>query len=117
SAAGAVTISGDNIFLTSPDGTGPDLVGVSVRRVTATTATIGWNTDTGAVAQVEYGATANYGAFTLLRLFSGPGQEILLTGLLPATNYHFRVNAWDGVGNLGASGDFVFRTANAGAAT
>ena len=117
SAGGALSISSDAIFVTSPEGTGPDLVSVAVRRLTATTAAIGWMTDSGTVAQVEYGSTPNYGAFTLLKLFGSPFQEILVTGLRPATDYHFRINAWDGVGALGASNDFTFTTAAAGPAT
>jgi len=118
SAAGALSTSGDGIFVTTPEGTGPDITNVSVRRLTATTALIGWSTDTGSVAQVEYGATSNYGAFTLLKLFgTAPLQEMLLTNLRPATDYHFRINAWDGFGYLAASTDFAFRTAVAGPAT
>jgi hypothetical protein len=87
---------------------------MTVRRVTSTTATLGWLTGTGGVAQVEYGTTSNYGAFTLLKVFAFPAQEMLLTGLRPLTDYHFRVKAWDGAGALGASGDFTFTTAPAG---
>src|SRR5439155_21411656 len=96
SAGGALSISTEGTFVTTPEGTGPDIVGVTVRRLTATTAAIGWSTDSGAVGQVEYGANSNYGAFTLLKLFGAPVQEILLTDLRPATDYHFRVNGWDG---------------------
>jgi hypothetical protein len=117
SAGGALAISSEGILVTPPEGTGPDIVGVSVRRLTATTAAFNWSSDSGTVAQVEYGATSNYGAFTLLKLFGGPSQEILLTGLRPATDYHFRVNAWDGLGSLSASSDYTFRTAIAGPAT
>jgi hypothetical protein len=117
-AGGALSTSGDTIFVTAPEGTGPDITNVSVRRLTATTAILGWSTDTGTVAQIEYGATSNYGAFTLLKLFGAvPSQDMLLTGLRPATDYHFRINAWDGVGFLAASTDFAFRTAHAGPAT
>src|SRR5260370_21773880 len=42
---------------------------------------------------------------------------MLLSGLHPATDYHYRINAWDGVGYLAASSDFAFRTAVAGPAT
>ncbi len=117
SPGGALSISGESIFVTTPEGAGPDIVGVSVSRLTATTAAIGWSSDTGTVAQVEYGTTSNYGGFTLLKLFGVPTQQILLTGLRPGTDYHFRINAWDGVGYLGASGDSAFRTAFAGPAT
>ena len=63
------------------------------------------------------GPTANYGAFTLLKVFALPAQEMLLTGLRPATTYHFRIKAWDGAGYLSASGDFMFTTASTGLAT
>jgi hypothetical protein len=98
---------------------GPDLTTLTVRQVTGTTATISWTTPTGSVGQVEYGPTANYGAFTLLKVFSSSAavQEIFLTGLQPGTRYHFRVKAWDGYGSLGASVDSTFRTAAAGQAT
>jgi len=35
---------------------------------------------------------------------------MVLTGLRPRTDYHFRIKAWDGSGSLGASGDFTFST-------
>ena len=118
SAGGALSTSGEGSFVTAPEGTGPDIANVTVRRLTATTAIIGWSTDTGSVAQIEYGATSNYGAFTLLKLFGTiPSQEMLLTGLRPDTDYHFRINAWDGLGYLAASSDFAFRTAVSGPAT
>jgi hypothetical protein len=117
STDGALGISGEGTFVTRPEGVGPDIANVSLRGLTATTATIGWNTDTGTVAQIEYGTTADYSAFTLLKLFGAPSQQILLTGLQPATDYHFRIKSWDGVGDLGASSDFAFKTAFAGPAT
>ena len=40
-----------------------------------------------------------------------------MTGLRPATTYHFRIKAWDGAGYLSASDDFTFTTAAAGLAT
>jgi hypothetical protein len=69
------------------------------------------------VAQVEYGPTWDYGAFTLLKVFTSPAQEMVLTGLRPATEYHFRVKSWDAAGVLGASNDFTFSTAPLGPAT
>jgi hypothetical protein len=116
-AGGGVGVSADNIFSTTPDGSGPEVVGAAAQRVTSTTALLGWTTASGAVAQIEYGPTANYGAFTLLKVFALPAQQMLLTGLQPASSYHFRIKAWDGAGYLGASGDFMFTTAATGIAT
>jgi hypothetical protein len=117
SAAGALAISPDNIVVTTPAGSGPEIGNITVRRITGSTAAIGWATTGGAVAQVEYGPTANYGAFTLLKVFGSPSQEMQLTGLRPGTDYHFRIKAWDGTGSLGASDDATFSTASAGQAT
>jgi hypothetical protein len=116
-ASGAVGISSDSSFVTAPDGSGPELVGISARRVTATTATLDWTTSSGNVAQVEYGATASYGGFTLLKIFAVPTQKVVLTGLQPATIYHYRVKACDGAGYLSASNDSTFTTAPTGLAT
>jgi Bacterial Ig domain/Purple acid Phosphatase, N-terminal domain len=116
-ASGGEGASADSTFVTMPDGSGPEVTGASVVRVTATTALLGWTTATGSVAQVEYGGTPNYGAFTLLQVFTLPAQQMVLTGLQPATSYHYRIKAWDGAGNLGASGDFTLTTASTGLAT
>jgi hypothetical protein len=117
SPGGATSVSPTNVLITAPAGSGPEVVDASLHLATGTTATLGWATSTGTVAQLEYGTTPNYGAFTLLKVFAGPTQEMALSGLQPATTYHFRVKAWDAQGALGASGDAVFRTAPSGAAT
>jgi len=96
---------------------GPEVGDLTPQQATSTTASVSWASSTGTVAQVEFGTTANYGSFTLLKVFAAPAQEMVLTGLRPATDYHVRVKAWDGDGSLGSSGDAVFTTASAGAAT
>jgi hypothetical protein len=115
-AAGAAATSLDATFVTAPVGSGPEVANPTVELVTGTLAKVGWSTSTGTVAQVEYGATANYGAFTLLQTYPAPGQDMTLTGLQPATTYHFRVKAWDAQGGLGASADATFSTAPSGLA-
>jgi hypothetical protein len=115
-AAGASSVSLQDVFTTAPFGTGPEVVDLAPGRVTSTTASLTWATSTGNVAQVEYGTTSNYGQFTLLKIFPGPAQDMTLTGLLPNTAYHFRVKAWDAQGGLGASADALFSTAPAGIA-
>jgi hypothetical protein len=116
-AGGATSVSASNVLVTAPAGSGPEVVDTSVRQATGTTARLGWATSTGTVAQVEYGTTPNYGAFTLLKVFTAPTQDMALSGLQPATLYHFRVKAWDAQGALGASGDAIFYTAPSGPAT
>jgi hypothetical protein len=116
-AAGGLSISPEATFATSPAGSGPEIGSVVARQLTGTMAWLDWSTSSGNVAQVEYGTTANYGAFTLLKVFGSPAQEMVLTDLQPATQYHFRVKAWDGAGSLGSSNDFTFVTAVLGQAT
>jgi hypothetical protein len=116
-ASGVLTISPETSLVTSPAGTGPEIASLLATQVTGTTATLVWSTSSGTVAQVEYGATANYGLFTLLKVFSSQTQSMMLTGLQPATAYHFRVKSWDGSGALGASADVTITTAPTGVAT
>jgi hypothetical protein len=117
SASGAAGVSPESILVTAPAGSGPEVADQAVSQVTSTTATVTWATSTGTVGQVEYGATADYGQFTLLRVFTAPTQQMTIDGLRPSTAYHYRVKAWDGGGFLGASPDRTFRTAAAGVAT
>lgn len=70
----------------------------------------------GSLAWLEYGPTAYYGLQTPPRVVSGlpsSGFEQPLTGLSPATQYHWRIKATNGVGtNFGP--DSVFYTSGAG---
>src|SRR5205823_5176165 len=72
SSSGGVGVSVETNLQTAPAGSGPEVGSMAVRQVTGTTATLGWSTSTGSVAQVEYGSTVNYGAFTLLKVFTAP---------------------------------------------
>ena len=116
SASGGVGFTFENVFTTAPAGSGPEIASLAPRQVTGTTATLGWATSTGTVAQIEYGTSSNYGLFTLLKVFTTPNQQLTLSGLQPGTGYHYRVKAWDAAGALGASADTTFTTAPAGPA-
>ncbi|TAK03045.1 MAG: hypothetical protein EPO39_12735 [Candidatus Manganitrophaceae bacterium] len=111
-AADNTAASGDNTFTTSaaPDTTPPVLSGVSAGTVTATSAVIGWTTNEAATSQVEYGATAAYGASSALDNTFLTGHSVTLTGLSPSTLYHFRVISKDAANNTAASGDNTFTT-------
>jgi hypothetical protein len=86
----------------------PVISGVTATGVTATAATIGWTTNVPADSQVEYGKTLAYGSFSPLdpELVLSHSQE--LSGLAPATLYHYRVRSRDAAGNLAVSPDFTF---------
>ncbi len=91
------------------DGTAPVISNVRVINITATTATVLWDTDEPSTGRVDYGLTPGYGSST-----SHGGlvtsHSVNLTGLTPDSLYNFRVTSADGVGNSAQSGNFTFRT-------
>ena len=73
--------------------------------VTATTATLEGTVDTHGVAtfyQFQYGRTINYGRATIAKMIpAGQGTvsvSAVITGLRPASRYHFRLVAQAGIG-------------------
>jgi len=70
---------------------------------------ISWSTDGFSDSQVEFGPTTTYGQATLDSSFTNQHRQ-QLTGLQPATTYHFRVKGRDLRGVLSTSGDFTFTT-------
>jgi 23S rRNA maturation mini-RNase III len=94
------------------DPPGPTISGVAATAITGTSATIVWTTDLGATTRVEYGFTSAYGSSIMdAALVFSHSQG--LSGLLPATTYHYRVSSSDGTGNSAISGDFTFTTERA----
>jgi Purple acid Phosphatase, N-terminal domain len=79
--------------------------------LTATSARIDWRTDVLADAQVEFGTTVSYGSTSPLDARVSWSHEMQLTGLLPATTYHYRVRSRDANGALAVSPDASFATA------
>src|SRR5574341_1445892 len=115
-AAGNQAISGDLTFTTlaaptpSSDTTPPTISWIHAWAPTATSAVVEWWTNEPATSVVQYGTTTAYGS-------SSPVDSALvqfhrqgLTGLRPATMYHFRVISRDAAGNSRASPDQTFRT-------
>lgn len=66
---------------------------------TQSTAVITWESNQPATSQVEYGTTESYGSMTTLDTRLATGRSVMLTGLSPATTYHFRVRSKDAAGN------------------
>ncbi len=89
----------------------PAISNVAATNVSANAATITWNTNEPSDSQVEYGLTASYGNSSLLDPTLALSHLVNLTGLLPGTTYHYRVQSRDASGNLGLSGDQTFTTA------
>ncbi|MGB9605043.1 MAG: fibronectin type III domain-containing protein, partial [Bryobacteraceae bacterium] len=92
------------------DTTPPAIGGVAVGNVTGTSAAITWRTDEPADRQVEYGTTTSYGSQTPVDGSLSTSHQVTLSGLRPATTYHFRVKSRDAAGNLAVSADQVFTT-------
>ncbi|MBN1996467.1 VCBS repeat-containing protein [candidate division KSB1 bacterium] len=92
------------------DAQAPQISNVKVINVTATTATITWQTDEPADSQIDFGQTKDYGNTTTYDAGMVTGHSQTCTNLLPKTTYHFRVVSKDVSGNLGLSGDNTFTT-------
>jgi hypothetical protein len=90
------------------DTTAPVITNVEVAEGTLT-ATITWDTDEASDSQVQYGTTAGYGK-TTTDTNDVKKHKIVLVGLSPATEYHFRVISTDANGNSGKSMDATFKT-------
>jgi hypothetical protein len=73
--------------------------------------TITWKTDVAASSQVDYDTTTAYGSSTTLDSTLVTSHSLALSGLQPATIYHFRVRSADASGSLAISGDNTFTTA------
>jgi RHS repeat-associated protein len=107
-AAGNLAISGDFTFTSGSVVTS----NVAAGGITASSATITWNTNYNSDSQVEYGLTTTYGqsAPTTPNPTLVIGHSQVLSGLTAGTVYHYRVKSRDAAGNLGVSGDFTFTT-------
>jgi len=77
---------------------------------TQTTATITWRTNILATSQVEYGLTTDYGNMTPLDENLVVVHSVTITGLEPATTYHYRVRSSAPGVPEAVSQDYTFTT-------
>lgn len=61
-------------------------------------------------AQVEFGTTTDYGAWSETSEVVGTTHAIPLRGLAAGVTYHYRLHLWDLQQNHGTSADFTFST-------
>lgn len=94
------------------DTTAPVISAVSAGSITATSATISWTTDEPATGRSDYGTTASYGSSTATATGLTISHTRTITGLQPATTYHYRVRSTDAAGNERVSGDATFTTSS-----
>lgn len=93
-----------------PDTTPPVISDVAATEITASAATITWQTDEPADSQVEYGVDSTYGQMSPLDTNLVTSHRVELTGLTAETTYHYRVLSRDESGNLAVSEDGSFTT-------
>lgn len=93
------------------DTTPPDISLVTVTSISPDSVTINWTTDSVANAQVEYGISAGYGEVTPLDTSLSLLHSVTLTGLVPNTQYHYRIRSADEIGNTATTPDNTFTTA------
>ena len=101
---------GDFTTLAQAAATALTISGTQVSSIADLRATISWATDKAATSQVEYGTTNAYGSTTPLDESLTASHNTTLTGLAPATIYHFKVKSKDASGNEVASQDQTFTT-------
>jgi hypothetical protein len=85
--------------------TAPQISGVTVTGVTASSATISWTTDVAASGQVIYGTTTSYGSQS-----AAANSSVTLTGLTPGQTYNFAVLATLAGGATASSANATFTT-------
>jgi hypothetical protein len=95
---------------TPVDSTPAIISAVASSLVTQTTAQIGWTTNEPADSQVEFGTSTAYGSTTPVNSTLTLTHSVGMSGLLPATTYHYRVVSVDRGGNVTRSADFTFTT-------
>jgi hypothetical protein len=111
SPGGALAVSGDFTFTTSPPSP-PVISNVQASGISASGATVTWTTDTASDTTVQYGLTASYGQSAgSSGLVTSHSQT--LSGLAASTQYHYQVQSKDGFGQVSVSGDLTFTTTNA----
>ncbi len=102
----------DSIIL---DRIAPTIGGLSAASITTNSAVINWTTNEPASSSVQYGTTTAYGQSTGTDATLSVLHRAVVTGLLPATNYNYRVRSSDAAGNERVGSNAKFRTANAAA--
>jgi len=89
--------------------------GCKAGTITSTTATIFWNTYKPATSQVGYGTNANSLRGTPIDKSLVLAHSVTISGLQPATTYHFRVRSVDKSGLEATMRDLTFTTLPAAA--
>ena len=87
----------------TPDTTPPTISAVAANPTTGESATITWNTDEPSTTRVDYGTQPNALTLNVANSALVNQHTITLTGLLPNTQYYYRVTSVDASGNAATS--------------
>ena len=116
-ASGNMTKGEDKTLETSTstdttDTTAPTISNIGSASVTGSGVTISWTTNEESTASLDYGESTSYnrGATSGAGDKTGKAFSVTLSGLSPATTYHYRVVAIDVAGNKALSNDYTFLT-------
>ncbi len=90
-----------------------EIADVDVFELGPTYARVSWTTDRPATSEVQFGTSSDYSSSVFDATFVTE-HELLLTGLDPATEYHFGVFSESMDGAPASSGDGTFETPEAG---
>jgi hypothetical protein len=88
----------------------PAISNVLVTNRTANSAAVTWTTNVAATSQVQYGPTVPYSS-TVSDPTLTTNHSVALSGLTPATTYHYQLTSQDASSRSASTGDFVFTTA------
>jgi len=102
-AAGDAVVRDFQLGMNQP----PQVSGVAATNITDNSAVITWQTNVPATSRVEYGTTPAYGTSSLLYTTPRTSHSVTLTGLLPNTQYYYRVISTNEFGQ-GVSGPHTF---------
>jgi uncharacterized delta-60 repeat protein len=92
------------------DTTPPVISNVISSNISASSATISWDTNEATDSQIEYGTTASYASSTALDTSLVMHHSQILDGLAAGTTYHYRLKSKDAAGNPVPAIDFTFTT-------
>jgi regulation of enolase protein 1 (concanavalin A-like superfamily) len=98
----------------TPDTRPLQISAVSVN-ATTTAASFNWSTNKDATSQVLYGRTPSYELGSPSDAQYGLSHGINVSGLSPATVYHYSIRSVDGLGNVLSTPDATFNTGITGA--
>lgn len=110
SATGEISTTGNSTFTTSSAPGLPVISRVAADGVSATSATITWNTDQPLTSQVQYGTRTDHGSLSAFKSALSRTHSLILTGLTPGTAYNYAALSANASGKVAKSALFAFTT-------